>query len=409
MALDRRQFIIGCSAGAALLGSSSLRLLAGPLGSRLMINDNGHTFVLLFLRGGMDGLAFLSPEENRYYQDARPSDLKIRESEGYVVQDGEGNGFRLHPKAAALNELYKSGDLAFIHACGLKHGTRSHFDAQELIEKGINANGDANDGWIARYLNETQPEGMIPGLSASSTMALSFNGTNHASSISNLKEYNLNEAIRFPQLIKTWYENQGYLTDTAGRTLETIEYIQSSVRKNIKGNIRDGYPRGWKVNQLSNSLATVAELIKLNAGVKVANIDYGGWDTHERQDNVFPSLVEGLSDGLMAFYNDIKEHHKNVTVLVMSEFGRRLRANKSNGTDHGHGNVMMVLGGKVKGGQFFGTWPGLHNEALNKGVDLDITTDYRQVYSEIMQQAMGYSNISELFPNYNPGSNLGFL
>ena len=407
--MNRREFLIGCAAGATVLGTSNLRLLASPFTRMFTEPETGHTFVILFLRGGMDGLAFLSPEGDKYYHDARPGNLKTSEAEGYVVSDDQGNGFRLHPKAGGIYELYKSGDLAFIHACGLQHGTRSHFDAQELIEKGVNESGLAQEGWIARYLNDTMPGGMIPGLSASSQMALSFHGTGQASSIADLKEYNLNEAVRFPSLIREWYKDQGYLGNTAKRTLDTVEYVQKSADRFRKGKALENYPRGWKVNRLSNSLMTVAELIKRQAGIKVANVDYGGWDTHERQNHFFPTLVDGLSRGLSAFYEDIQAHHKNVTILVMSEFGRRLRANKSNGTDHGHGNVMMVLGGNVKGGKFYGTWPGLHNEALDKGVDLDITTDYRQIYSEIMMKSMGYSGTKGLFPGFEPGPGLGFL
>ena len=141
----------------------------------------------------------------------------------------------------------------------------------------------------------------------------------------------------------------------------------------------------------------------------MVNVDYGGWDTHERQAGVFPNLVRGLSRSVGAFYNDIYEYKDNVTVLIMSEFGRRLRANKSGGTDHGHGNFMMALGGKVNGGQMYGKWPGLDPKALDKGVELDVTTDYRNVLSNIMKTSMGFEDLDLIFPGFKGYKKMDFI
>jgi uncharacterized protein (DUF1501 family) len=147
----------------------------------------------------------------------------------------------------------------------------------------------------------------------------------------------------------------------------------------------------------------------MDVGLQIASVDYGGWDTHERQANIFNNLTEGLSKSLGAFYNDIASYHKRVTVLVMSEFGRRLKANKSGGTDHGHGNVMLVLGGNVNGGKMYGKWPGLSNGQLDNNVDLAVTTDYRTVLSEVVVRRLRNKKLGYIFPGFKEYKPLNFL
>lgn len=410
--MKRRDFLIGCGAGAALLTSSKWRLMASPLYPLLAPNDN-HTFVLVFLRGGCDGLQLLAPSSDAHYQDARPSSLKVNDNEGYLIeQEYQHTGFRFHPEAGDLKELYDNGDMAIIHACGLMNGTRSHFDAMDLIERGLNQHTSAHEGWMARYLNAIESKSYIPGVSASSNLADAFNGYGKAASIENLAEYNLMEGIQAPGLIKSMYSGDPLMGNAAQQAIETIKYLQDNLTDGQKQQLErglPGYPDDWASQSLSRSLQTVAQLIKMNAGVKMINVDYGGWDTHERQANVFPNLVKGLSRSLGAFYNDIHEHKNNVTILVMSEFGRRLRANKSGGTDHGHGNFMMALGGKVKGGKMYGNWPGLHPKALDKRVDLDVTTDYRNVLANIMKKSMQFSDTNLIFPGFDGYSDMDFI
>lgn len=401
--------MIGCSAGAALMATSRWRLMASPFMNQFVPASN-HTFVLVFLRGGADGLQFLAPHSDQYYQDARPNSLKV--DEGFDMGEYQGTGFRFHKDAKELYELYNAGDMAIIHACGLVNGTRSHFDAMDLIERGVSSGESVYDGWMGRYLNSVDPQSMIPGVSASDSLAHAFAGYGKASSISNLAEYDLNEGIRNYELVRAMYRNDPMMQDAAFQTLETIEYLQNNLTETQQRELEkglEGYPMDWESEELSRSLQTVAQLIKMNAGVRMVNVDYGGWDTHERQENVFGRLVRGLSKSLSAFYHDIRDHHQHVTVLVMSEFGRRLRANRSNGTDHGHGNFMMALGGNVNGGKMYGDWPGLHPDSLDKGVDLAVTTDYRKVLSNILQKSMGYPNPETLFPGYSGYSDIGFL
>lgn len=144
----------------------------------------------------------------------------------------------------------------------------------------------------------------------------------------------------------------------------------------------------------------------MDVGLLAATVDYGGWDTHEGQRWILPELIAGLSEGLYAFYNDLWRYHDRLTVVVMSEFGRRLKANRSGGTDHGHGNVMLVLGEGIRGGKMYGVWPGLATEQLDNGVDLAITTDYRTVLAEILVKRGGLQTVDQVFPGFR-GSPLG--
>jgi uncharacterized protein (DUF1501 family) len=410
--MERRKFLIGCGAGAALLASSQWRMMASPL-SGYLPTDNDHTFVVLFLRGGCDGLQLLGPISDEHYQDARPNSLKLLDGQGYRIdQEYQHTGFSFHPQASALKELYDNKDLAIIHACGLTNGTRSHFDAMNLIERGIEKNGSGHEGWMARYLNAIETQSYVPGVSVSSNLADAFTGYAKAASINNLADYNLMEGLRVPQLIQRMYDGDPIMGNAATQTLETIKYLQTNLTEGQRSDLKrgiSGYPKDWSSRELSRSLQTVAQLIKMDAGAKIINVDYGGWDTHERQANVFPNLVKGLSESIGAFYNDIAAKKNKVTVLVMSEFGRRLRANKSGGTDHGHGNLMMVLGGNVNGGKMYGEWPGLHPKTLDRGVDLAVRTDYRNVLANIMQKSMKFSDTGLIFPDFEGYSDMEFL
>jgi uncharacterized protein (DUF1501 family) len=163
------------------------------------------------------------------------------------------------------------------------------------------------------------------------------------------------------------------------------------------------------VQGLREQLKNLARLIKMDVGVHVATADFGGWDTHEAQAYHFPQLMTGLAGTIAAFYNDLTAYHPRLTILIMSEFGRRLKANRSGGTDHGLGNVMLAIGQNVRGGRMYGNWPGLATEQLDNGVDLAVTTDYRTVLSEILAKRMGNPNLGPIFPDFKPPALLNFM
>ena len=180
---------------------------------------------------------------------------------------------------------------------------------------------------------------------------------------------------------------------------DTIETLQSLDALNYLPGNGAVYPD----NEFGMGLQQTAQLIKAGVGLEVSCVDLGGWDTHENQGTIggaFNLLLSTLAQGLNAFYTDLQSHMNGITVVTMSEFGRRVAENGSGGTDHGHGNMMLLMGGGVIGGQVFSDWPTLASNALDDG-DLAITTDYRDVLAEVVGTRLGNPELDEVFPNHN--------
>jgi uncharacterized protein (DUF1501 family) len=411
--MKRREFIVGCSAAiAAMAGSRITGFSFSPDGSEQDV------FIYIFLRGGCDGLNLVGPSNDKFYYAERPLELRIADSgdnAGLILKNSlEGIDFRFHPKAAELKELYDNNSLAIIHSAGLTNGTRSHFDAQDFIERGSPNDKNLAEGWFTRFLKSSAlpKEESFRSLAVGAVMPASFLGSNTTVALSNLNDYKLHGDARFTDLLRSFYKGNRFIDEVANNTLDSIHYLSTKISGNTNNNIDNAYLKSagyMENNPFSRSLASLAQVIKLDVGLQVATVDYGGWDTHEHQQNIFNNLTESLSKSLSAFYNDISNQKKNVTVLVMSEFGRRLKANKSGGTDHGHGNVMLVLGNKVNGGKMYGQWPGLSNEQLDNHVDLAVTTDYRTVLSEIVVRRLQNKKLGYLFPGIKEYKPLGFL
>ncbi|OJJ19513.1 hypothetical protein BKI52_22155 [marine bacterium AO1-C] len=414
--MKRREFVIGCSAAIAATAGSQLESFAfSP-----QPNATQDIFVLVFLRGGCDALNFVAPVNDKNYYAARPARLRLTESgehKGLELKNGLAKAdFRIHQKAEALHEIYESNQMAIVHACGLANGTRSHFDAMDLIERGINKKGNISEGWLTRYLNSVQLEGMLPAVAAEEGLPKSLIGSNQATSIQNLAEFKIHADARYMNVLKDLYQGDDLLGQTARETISTLKDIQKRMPKNSEGQYKkyqptrgSNYPEPWEGGGLSQSLQTVAQLIKMEVGLKVATLSFGGWDTHENQSYHFTRQINLLSRALGAFYNDVNNYHNRLTVLVMSEFGRRLKANKSGGTDHGHGGIALALGGNVKGGKMYGQWPGLATDQLDNRVDLAVTTDYRAILSEILQKRLNSQQLSKIFPGFGGYKPLGFV
>lgn len=413
--MNRREFVAGCSAAITAMAGSQIESFAfSPVP-----DAQKDIFVFVFLRGGCDALNLVAPVDDKYYIAARPAPLRVTDqgkNQGLILKNAlNKQDFRLHGNAKALHELYNSNQLAIIHACGLTNGTRSHFDAMDMIERGSNQKQNSGDGWLTRYLKTAQLEGMLPAIAAEANLPKSFIGSNQASSIKSLHDFRVNGDPRIMGILKTMYKGNSLLEQTAQNTIATLNYIDKKIGKDTNGRRRKyqpangvNYPKNWKDGGLGKSLQTIAQIIKMDVGLQVATVSLGGWDTHENQAYHFPRKVAGLSQALAAFYNDTAAYSKRLTILVMSEFGRRLKANKSNGTDHGHGGIALALGGNIKGGKIYGQWPGLATEQLDKRVDLAVTTDYRNILSEIFQKRMNSKQLTNIFPEFNATQFLDF-
>ena len=396
----RRQFLQGCSYAIASMAGARLTNL-----SFAQDNNPSDTLVVVFLRGGWDALNVVPPlqgDDRGFYEKARP-DLRITDLLPLNDQ------FGLHPALAPLHDLYQSGKMGIIHAVGLDHDTRSHFDAQEFIELGTPGSKNTTSGWITRHLQETGVSSILPVVSTSGqpTSLLNFVPTVSVNTPSDFSQWGGDLVGSQQNALRQMYQGSSLLHQAGARTLDALNIISPLVEKEYQPSNGATY----NDDELGQQLKTVAQMIKLDAGLRVAAVDFGGWDTHEYETDgnggYISDLLNQLSTGLANFYLDLDSGYTDrLSVVVISEFGRRLVQNESYGTDHGHGSVMLTLGGNVNGGQVFGAWPGLHNDQLYDHADLAVTTDYRQVLSELLSKRLGNTNIENIFPGfsgkYNP-------
>jgi uncharacterized protein (DUF1501 family) len=376
------------------------------------------TLVVIFLRGGADGLSIVAPVGDTNYIAARPSVLRVEkggERKGIVLKEANADaGFAFHWMAKGLSELYDAGELAVVHATGLKDATRSHFDAEDRMERAAPGAGSSAGGWLSRWMKAAKPQAILPALAIGAAAPDSLRGAAEVAVAQDLSGLRLAPGHGYSTQIRAMMAKHlgqdALLGAPVERILTLSREIEAKVALDEEGNLKPyvadvDYP---EENPLAGSLKSVAQAIKLDLGLRVATVDFGGWDTHVNQTDELPGLINGLSAGLTAFWRDLGERRENVSVVVMSEFGRRLKSNESLGTDHGHGNIMMMLGPNIRGGRMYGAWPGLESDALDEGADLAITTDYRHVLAEVMRGHMGLGDSGALFPGFE-AKPLGFM
>lgn len=431
--LNRRDFLKSCCAGAVLAG-------VGPGIMRLAFAEGSasasDTLIVVFMRGGCDGLSLVPPVggvDRGHYEQARP-DLAIPLSgTGAALPLGNSNGhWGLHPNASGLRDLYNSGHLAVVLGAGMPAPvTRSHFDAQATMELGTPGQQGIGSGWLTRHMTSMglAPDLAIPGVSAGSLTSSSLISSSDAITMSDGGDFRIDTSAwgwnardqydpppaGFQGLVETlpslWSGNTPL--DTAGRqTLDSLAVVRPMDFDGYAAANGASYPDG----EFADQLQMLAQLIKAGVGLKVATIDVASWDTHNGQDYQFNQMTSALSQGLEAFYTDLAgsgpaNYASRTSIVVMSEFGRRVRQNDSNGTDHGYGNVMFALGGKVNGGQVYGLneFAGLDDSELFEGEDVQVTVDYRRVLSEAMIRCQGNNHLGYVFPGYGGYAPMGIF
>lgn len=411
--LTRRKFFEDgardlCALAGAAVMTAGLTRLAFAAG------EQDEILVVLFLRGACDGLNFAPPidgPDRSLYEAARPNlRVPVKGDKAALPLDAR---LGLHPAAKPLHELFKAGRLAFLHGAGMTSDTRSHFDAQAFMELGAPDRKTATSGWIARHLLGRPAASSPTFLTAVSLGSLTPNsllGYPEVAVINSLDGFNIanpksSNAQR--DVLRRMYSGGGWLDRYGRETLDAIDAFESTAPGAYKPAGRD-YPKA----DIGNRLRTLAQIVKMDLGLKVATVDMGGWDTHKYQgdgaEGYFSNLVGQLSQALAAFSEDMAAGTpRKVTVVVMSEFGRRLKENASRGTDHGHGGVMFALGEGVVGGKVYGRWPGLDTEHLYERADLAVTTDYRQVIAEVLTKRLGETKVTQVFPGFASGAELG--
>jgi len=371
----------------------------------------GDALVCVFLRGAADALNMLVPHgEETYYQKRptiaipRPDDTKA--GSGHRALDLDGF-FGLHSAMASLLPMWKAGHLTAVHAVGAPDESRSHFKAMELMERGVETKSGPASGWLGRHLAtlDTGNHSPLRGISIGETAAHALRGPIPVTALRSIADYHLDgdpRAIAEMQAALAALYNTGDLLDPfaleAMRTLEAIGGINPDAYRPAGDAV---YPD----DEFGMGLKQVAMLVKAEAGLEIAWLDLGGWDTHIAQgssEGLMANLLRSLADGLSAFYLDLNEHADRLSIVVMSEFGRRVKENGGLGTDHGHGGAMLLLGGNVIGGKIHGQWPGLAPEELVGPGDLAITTDYRDILAEIILRRLNNPNLEAIFPDYEP-------
>jgi uncharacterized protein (DUF1501 family) len=353
--------------------------------------DQRHTLVVIFLRGGADGLNMVAPLQDDGYYHARPR-IAIEKSQA-VPLDGF---FGLNPLLKDLEPAYKDGALAIIHAAGSEDDTRSHFEAQDLMEHG----GIMGGGWLGRFLRTQASEtvGPLSAVALGRAVPECLRGAPSTTVLESLQDFSLGTK-RAPliQSLSRLYGLQAGPLGSAGRsTLEAVARIEKLRATPYSAEHGADYGK----DNFSHDLRELARLIKARVGVQAASIDLGGWDSHFGQSTVMDPLMTRLSKGLAAFYRDLGPELDHTTVVAMTEFGRRVEENSAFGTDHGRGSVMFVLGGSVRGGKVYGRWPGLTKDVLEGPGDLPVTTNYRNVLAPILGRLGGPESLARTFPEF---------
>jgi len=428
--ISRRVFVKGGAMALLALGAPP-EFLRRSLLAETRAAARRKTLICVFQRGAADGLSMVVPFGDPAYYAARRS-IAIAtparaNAAGALDLDGH---FGLHPALEPLRELYRRQELAIVHAAGSPSPTRSHFEAQDIMET-ASPDRRATDGWLNRVLRETpcgECDGRtladprahaadhaagqehlaggaaaLRGVAMGAELPLSLRGTAPTLAIADLDRFGV-AGGRDTSLSTTFARMYGndrgdLVSGAAGEGLEAADLLRriEPARYQPAAGVR--YP----ATEFGRSLRQIAQLVKAGVGVEVAFADLGGWDTHVAQGGAQGQLARRLNElaqGLRALHDDLGEHMRDVVILTMSEFGRTVAENGTGGTDHGHANCMFVLGGDVRGGRVLGDWPGLAPGQLNEGRDLKVTTDFRDVFAEVAGKHLGATHLDRVFPGF---------
>jgi uncharacterized protein (DUF1501 family) len=402
---SRRSFIKSAGLGFLALGlppSFLVRAAGAQQGNR------GKVLVVVFQRGGMDGLNVVIPFKDRAYYTLRPSIAVAEPAAGEERAIDLDGYFGLHPALAPLKNIYDKGHLAIVHAAGSPDNTRSHFDAQDYMEIGTPGIKNTPDGWLNRYLSEKRlSDSPFRGVAVSPQTPRMLTGAASTLSLSSIEEFRLRNQSMGATLQKLYTQSTDPLFRQGGNSLFDAMARLRAIESKIPPSSAT-YPAG----RFGNGLKQIARLIKADVGLEIAFTEIEGWDTHVNEGGATGILANRLKDfgaGLAAFHQDLGDRLDDVVIVTMSEFGRTARENGNRGTDHGHANVMFVMGGRVRGGKVYGRWPGLAQEVLYEGRDLDLTTDYRTVCSEAFARHLAQRDMGRIFPGFRLQTTVGLI
>jgi uncharacterized protein (DUF1501 family) len=408
MAVTRRVFLknsaiamVATTAVPAFLTRAVYGMESGPGKKKL---------VVIFQRGAADGLNIVVPHGEAAYYSMRPTISIPRPRNGQESALDLDGFFGLHPSMSALLPLWEQKHLAIVHAAGSPDNTRSHFDAQDYMESGTPGVKSTEDGWLNRCLQgqAQHNDGFSPfaAVALSNSLPRIMSGRVPAVAISNVHDFAVGgvnpNATPASSSFETMYAQSvdSVLHGTGNETFEAVKMLKATDPNDYRPAPGADYPRG----RFGDSLKQTAQLLKANLGVEVAFTDIGGWDHHVNEGSTqgqLANIVRDFSQSLAAFWTDLGDLAGDTVVVTMSEFGRTARENGNRGTDHGHANVMFVMGGPVRGGRVYGRWPGLGEDKLYQGRDLAVTTDFRRVLGEAVYRHLGNRDLATVFPGFD--------
>lgn len=406
--ITRRQFLQGSTAFFTLAGTG-ITLGINNRGSNDLSNEK--SLVHLFFRGGMDAMNFLIPRTgiNRTeYENKRPN---IQVPINMILN--LNHAFGLSPQCNELHTLYTQGKMAMIHAVGMPIGlsSRSHFESQAMFDYGTPGNSSYIDGWLARHVNSTpaiNSSAVIPSMSPGNP-PVSQQGDTNVLSVDDPSSFHPNSGRYAEEHLFTLgqiYSGSDLLDGAMQATIDNINIITD-----LDLSIPDSYPN----ESLAQDLGLIAQVIKSNLGLQIATVDFGGWDTHENSGangtGSYANRLGTVSTAIGAFFDDLTAAGKDeqVVLTTQTDFGRRVRENGNQGTDHGTAQAMMVVGGAVNGGQVLGSFPGIADDDLYLNTDLEMTTDFRRPLSDVIRNFLGNPNISTVFPGYTGSHSMGLF
>ncbi len=378
--------------------------------------------IAIFQRGAVDGLNMVVPFGDPEYYRARPGIAiakpgeRPRQGQGQIEESAiDLDGFfGLSARMAPFAPLFQSGELAIVHACGSHDPTRSHFDAQDFMESGTPGVKSTRDGWLNRYLHakqhEKEAQSPFRAVALAQQLPRTLQGTAPALAIGQVSQFGV-RAGRSTDMMTNGFESQykaaadSLLGNTGKEAFDAVRKLEGADAATYVPENGAEYPRSG----FGEAMKQIAMLVKRDLGLEVAFTELGGWDTHAQQPGRLPNLLGDMANTIAAFRKDLGDRMADVVVVTMSEFGRTVKENGNRGTDHGHGNAMFILGGPVKGGQVYGKWPGLGREHLYEGRDLAITTDFRDVFAEVVTKHLNAKDTSKIFPGYVYKQQLGMI
>jgi uncharacterized protein (DUF1501 family) len=418
--MERRAFVKSGALALVTIGLSPSFLRRTAFGMELFNAPKGKVLICLFQRGAADALNIVVPHGERAYYAMRPSIAIPRPSSNAIGGAIDLDGFfGLHPALAPLKPLYDRGLLAPVHAVGSPSTTRSHFDAQDYMETGTPDVKGTTDGWLNRYLavKGTCDEcnlGKTPFRAVSLTPQTPriLEGPSATVAMNSLDEFSVRATGSSAERLEALYRtgSADLVHGTGAEMFDAVKMLRAANPQRYAPRNGAEYPR----SQFGTRLLQIAQLVKSNVGLEIAFADVGGWDTHVNQGSTTGQLAQRLDDfsrSIAALVTDLGDKMDDVVILTMSEFGRMAKENGNRGTDHGHAGALFVIGGHVKGGKVHGKWPGLEQEQLYEGRDLALTTDFRSVFAEVVQDHLGARALDRIFPGFaaSPRDFLGLV